>query len=73
VTTNKHSPEVHAIIVECMRRAKMADEQELEARLRGEPEYSAYLLGMVHAYTSAYYQISSNSFTHPEERHDEPR
>ena len=73
MTTNEHTPEVRAIIIECMRRAKMADEQELEARMRGETEYSAYLLGMVHAYTSTYYQISSNSFVHPEEHHDEPR
>ena len=62
MTTNESNPEVLAIIVECMRRAKMADEQELEARMRGEPEYSAYLLGIVHAYTSTYYQISSGSF-----------
>ena len=67
MTTNESNPEVLAIIVEYMRRAKMADEQELEARMRGEPEYSAYLLGIVHAYTSTYYQISSGSFVAPVE------
>lgn len=63
MTTNEKSMTVQHIVNECVRRAKMAHEQELEARLRGNADYAAYLLGIEHAYTSAYYQITTGSFT----------
>lgn len=59
----KLDPEVQAIVAECMRRSKRANEGETEARLRGETEYAAYLLGVEHAYTAAYYQLLNRSFT----------
>lgn len=57
------NPEVQAIAAECLRRARMAHEGEVDARQRGETEYSTYLLGIEHAYTAAHYQILHGTFT----------